>query len=136
MAKVMAFGTFDGIHDGHRFFLEKAAAYGKLQVVIARDATVTKVKGRPPLKDENQRLNDLCAEGYDAILGQLNDKYAVIRAYAPDIICLGYDQEAFTDKLGAACLEMGLKTRIMRLPALRPDELKSSLINQHPHGTL
>lgn len=133
MPRVMCFGTYDGLHDGHRFFLNKAKACGALRVVVARDATVEKVKGRLPLKNEQERLRGLRSEGHEAVLGQMEDKYAVIREYRPDTICLGYDQQAFTDKLEAACAEMGLQVEILRLPSYRPDKLKSSLINNHPH---
>jgi len=136
MAKVMAFGTYDGVHDGHRHFLNQASAYGDLRVIVARDETVKKLKGRPALKNELERLRGLRGEGYDAVLGRHGDKYAVIREYEPDTICLGYDQEAFTDKLETACGKMGLETTILRMPAHEPNKLKSSLINNHPHATL
>ena len=51
----MAFGTFDLLHPGHEHFLKQAKRYGDLIVVIARDNTVLKVKGK---KTEIQAQGD------------------------------------------------------------------------------
>ena len=49
MTTVMCFGTFDTLHPGHLYFLRECRRYGdNLVVVIARDATVAKVKGKKP----------------------------------------------------------------------------------------
>ena len=57
--KVMVFGTFDVLHAGHLKFLEEAKKLGgddaRLTVVIARDSTVHKVRGRPPIFSEEDR---------------------------------------------------------------------------------
>ena len=56
MKRVVATGTFDGIHKGHEFFLSEAKKLGDwLGVVIARDATVKQVKGRTPIRNQKQR---------------------------------------------------------------------------------
>ncbi|MFA5853804.1 MAG: adenylyltransferase/cytidyltransferase family protein [Patescibacteria group bacterium] len=130
MPKVLAFGTFDGFHPGHKFYLDSASAHGDLTVVIARDTTVLKVKGRPPLHDEIARQAGVQAAGYDAILGSETDKYAVLGQIRPDVICLGYDQEAFVDKLSEACKERGLEAKILRMEALEPERYKSSILNR------
>ncbi len=129
MPKALAFGTFDGFHPGHKFYLDQAAKHGDLKVVIARDVTVMRVKGRPPLRGEQMRLDAVRVAGYDAVLGSQTDKYAVLSEFRPDVICLGYDQEAFTDGLEAACRERGLSATILRMPSHRPDIYKSSLID-------
>ena len=41
MKKVLVFGTFDGLHEGHKDFLRQAKQYGDhLTVVVGRDSTV------------------------------------------------------------------------------------------------
>jgi cytidyltransferase-like protein len=59
--KVLVFGSFDIIHKGHEFLLQKAAEYGELHVVIARDETITKLKVNLHTihknKDENTYVN-------------------------------------------------------------------------------
>src|SRR5512135_3244318 len=94
MPKALAFGTFDGLHPGHRHYLDEAAKYGDLTVVVGRDANVEKIKGRRPLHDEQARLQALREAGYHAVLGSATDRYAVFSEVRPDIICLGYDQPA------------------------------------------
>lgn len=130
MPKAIAFGTFDGLHPGHRFYLDSAATYGDLTVVVARDSTVRAVKGRPASQDENERLAALKEAGYRAVLGSESDKYAVLCDVEPDVICLGYDQEAFTEKLSEACRARGLSAEIVRLPAFHPELYKSSILNR------
>ena len=45
--KVMVFGTFDGIHDGHRHFLREAKKQGEeLIVAVSKDEVVQKLKNR------------------------------------------------------------------------------------------
>lgn len=131
--KVLVFGTFDGLHEGHRHFLNQAMAHGAVRIIVARDETVNFTKGRPALKDETARLKALVSEGYDAILGGAGDKYTVIEDYHPDIICLGYDQVAFIDKLKSALEARNIGAEIMRLDSYMPEKYKSSILNEHPH---
>jgi FAD synthetase len=128
--KVIVFGTFDIFHDGHRNFLEQAKKYGDfLQVVVARDATVLKVKKYASRYSEQERLDVIkkSALADEVVLGSLNDKYAVIRNYKPDIICLGYDQKFFINDLRKRLDEAGLsKTKIVKLKSYNPEIYKSS----------
>ena len=61
---VLVFGTFDGLHEGHQFFLKKARALGdRLVVVVARDVSVIALKGRSARLHEQERwlALELCA---------------------------------------------------------------------------
>lgn len=127
----MVFGTFDILHKGHENFFKQAREYGDyLIVVIARDKTVLQVKGKLPSNDERIRLKILEeSELADkVILGSLTDKYSAIKKYRPGIICLGYDQSAFTDKLNKKITEFKLSTKIVRLQPYYPNKFKSSLL--------
>jgi FAD synthetase len=131
MNKVMAFGTFDLLHPGHKDFLRQAKQHGdELVVVIARDATVQRTKGRKPIHTENERLAAVQAvPGVDrAVLGRTDDVYKVIADEKPDIICLGYDQTHFVDKLAAKLKEFKLDTKVIRLAAYKPEQYKTSKI--------
>jgi FAD synthetase len=128
--RVLVFGTFDILHPGHSFLFGRARKYGKrLYVVVARDDTVVKVKGKPPVYSEKERLmhiKDLDVV-FEARLGSLTDRYEVIEKIRPDVICLGYDQKTFTKGLKKALLEKGLRTRIIRFrKAHHPEVYKSS----------
>ncbi|MCD6109924.1 adenylyltransferase/cytidyltransferase family protein [bacterium] len=131
---VMAFGTFDGFHAGHEFFLKRACKLGnQLIVVVARDNTVKNVKGQYPSFDERQRMQQVKDSQIadKVILGYDNDKYKAIKKYRPSIIALGYDQFVFTYKLNKMIIDESMDTKIIRLDAYEPDIYKSSLIKLH-----
>lgn len=133
MKKVMVFGTFDVLHKGHLNFFKQAKKYGDyLIVAVARDDIVKKVKGKKPKHNEKQRLNKI--QKLDivdkAVLGMKKDKYKNIEKYKPDIICLGYDQTAFTDKLKQELKKRKLKTKIIRLKPYKPHKYKSSKLKK------
>jgi FAD synthetase len=97
---VLASGVFDLLHLGHVKFLEEAKKAGgpdaQLVVVIARDSTVEKTKGRKPIMPENQRraLVESLRVVDRAVLGYENLEIGeVIENIKPDVIALGYDQE-------------------------------------------
>ena len=127
----MCFGTFDLLHEGHRFYLNEAKKHGdRLIVVVSRDATVQQVKGKLPHDHEQQRLIHIAAVPMVdvAVLGNPGDKLAVVHEYHPDVLCLGYDQVAFTDKLAEQLAVHGLTPKIIRLSAYHPEKYKSSRI--------
>src|SRR3989338_5314278 len=102
MKTVMVFGTFDLLHPGHEHFLRQAKKYGDfLIVIIARDKTVLKVKNKRPQNNERQRQNAVSGLNLadKVVLGRKTYKYAIIKKYRPNIICLGYDQTYFVDNL-------------------------------------
>jgi len=130
---VMAFGTFDYFHAGHEFYLKEAKKLGEeLIVIIARDKTVRQIKGKNPTNSERARLKSIKNAGIadKVILGNLADKYRVIKKYKPNIIALGYDQFAFTQMLKKIIIEMKLDTQICRIDPHFPDVFKSSIINK------
>ena len=142
MKKVLVFGTFDGLHEGHKNFFRQAlrVAQGKLDekpylvVVVGRDSTVLKTKKRLPKINEKDRLKTVQERGLvdEARLGnEGSDPYKVIEEVKPDVICLGYDQTHFVDKLADKIKEMGLKIDIIRLKAYKPEQFHSSIINSH-----
>ncbi|HPO06936.1 MAG TPA: FAD synthase [Candidatus Pacearchaeota archaeon] len=131
MKRVLVFGTFDGLHPGHINFFQQAKKLGdELIIVVARDATVQKVKGRPPRKNENARLSDARNAGIagEVLLGNLGDPYAIIKQIKPDIIALGYDQTSFTANLESELKKAAISVKIVRLKPHKPEIFKSSLI--------
>jgi len=131
LKKVLVFGTFDGLHPGHINFFQQAKKLGdELIIVVARDATVERVKGRRPRKNENARLSDARNAGIagEVLLGNLGDPYAIIKQIKPDIIALGYDQTSFTANLESELKKAAISVKIVRLKPHKPEIFKSSLI--------
>lgn len=132
MTRVLVFGTFDGLHPGHEFFLAHARSRGsELVVVVARDETVLQVKGRAPVQSAQQRHSVLASHALvsSALLGGLGDKYAVIEHIRPDCIVLGYDQDVFTQDLEDELLARNVPCVVERFEeSFRPDVYKSSLL--------
>lgn len=133
MKKVMIFGTFDGIHEGHRDLFRQATEHGDhVMAVVARDETVLSVKGKRPQCDECDRIAALLHvdEIDDVIYGYVGgDKLQVVRDHTPDIILLGYDQEAFVDELYSLLDQDNVNFVIVRGRAYYPEKYKSSLLN-------
>lgn len=131
MQKVLAFGTFDILHPGHEHMLKEARGYGDhLTVIVARDATVEKVKQKKPVFDENIRLKNLeNLHIADKVrLGNLGDKHQVIREEEPDIIALGYDQKFFIENIETVAKK---HVKIVRLAPYKPEIYKSSKIKEN-----
>jgi len=133
--KILVFGTFDGLHEGHENFFKQAKEFGDyLVVVIGRDSTVEQVKKRLPKFNELERQKAVyeCGLVDEAVLGnEGSDPYKIIDQVKPDIICLGYDQTHFVDKLAAELPKRGLgHVKIERLQAFEPEKYHSSLLNK------
>ena len=128
---VMCFGTFDLLHPGHEDYFRQAREHGdRLVVIVARDVTVVDIKGDLPSMGQDERLRVVRDHPLvdEAALGYEDDKYRVIEEFKPDIICLGYDQETFTDTLDIELTRRGLDANIVRCEAYFPDTFKSSLL--------
>lgn len=135
MVKVLVTGTFDILHPGHLSLFRQAKKLGDfLIVVVARDSTVLKIKGRRP--HHSQQLRIRCLKKVKlvdrVVLGRPGDKLKVIELQKPDVIGLGYDQRAFTRGLRQQLKKRGLRVRVVRLKAFRPHLFKSSLIKKSP----
>ena len=131
MSTVIAFGTFDYFHAGHESYLHQAKALeDKLIVVVARDETALRIKGKYPDHKEKVRLSHVRASGITdkVVLGSLTDKYEVIRTYRPSIIALGYDQFTFTFRLKKLLIEEKMNAQIVRMQPYQPEIYKTSLI--------
>jgi len=152
MKKVLVFGTFDGLHEGHKDFFQQAKKYGDyLVVVVGRDSTVEKTKKQLPKFNEQERLKAVQDSGLvdEARLGneappgatavggvpseggKKLDPYKIVEEIKPDIICLGYDQTFFADKLAEELPKRGLgHIKIYRLNPYHPEKYHSSLLNK------
>jgi cytidyltransferase-like protein len=134
--KVLVFGTFDGVHDGHRHFLRRAKKYGDFLVVaVAKDTTVKILKGVLPqiplpnriMNLKKEKIADLVVPG-DQVIG----KWKIIKRLKPDIICFGYDQLALKDALQGEKARGGFnwKLKFFVIDAFKGKELHSSFLKK------
>ena len=93
--KVFVGGTFDLIHPGHIEFLKEAAKYGRVYVSVSRNKNAERIKKRPIVNDEAERLEVIRSIRYvyDAFLGDEEDFLNSVVRVRPDIIFLGPDQK-------------------------------------------
>ncbi|MGQ4890867.1 MAG: adenylyltransferase/cytidyltransferase family protein [Candidatus Njordarchaeia archaeon] len=120
---VMVAGSFDILHLGHINFFKMAKSLCencKLIVVVARDSTIKKIKGRQPVFSEKERLELVKSIKYvdEAILGNEVDEgslFDIIKRIKPDIIALGYDQAVDIGVLKKWCKENNINVEIVRL---------------------
>jgi FAD synthetase len=119
--KIATFGVFDIIHSGHIKLLKRCKNLSKnaeLIVVLARDSTVLKDKGRKPLIPEEQRryIVESLNPVDKVILGnEGSDKLKIVEKIKPDIIVLGYDQGWDEKELEKELENRGLKIKVFRL---------------------
>ncbi len=130
---VLASGVFDLLHLGHVRFLEDAKKAGgqdaKLIVIIAKDSTAEKLKGRKPIMSEDQRralveslkVVDEAMLGYEGL-----DIGEVLEEIKPDVIALGYDQAEMEQEVKAYLLKHKLSVSIVRIGKYGENTLDSS----------
>ena len=132
---VLASGVFDLLHLGHVKFLEEAKKAGgrnaELIVIVARDGTVEKRKGKKPIMPENQRraLLESLKVVDEAILGYENfNMQKVIEKIKPDIIAIGHDSHMtnMEQTVRNYVKQKGLKIKIVKIGKFGEDELDSS----------
>jgi FAD synthetase len=116
---VVTTGVFDLLHTGHLVTLEASRALGNLHlVIIARDVTVEKRKGRPPINSEEDRrkLVEALKPVDAAYLGHTSDYLRIIHRMHPDLIVLGKDQKFKISELRRQLDERGLQdVEVVRL---------------------
>jgi len=130
---VLATGVFDLLHLGHLRFLEESKKKGgprsRLVVVIARDNTVFRRKGKGPVIPEEQRRELVAALRVvdRAILGREEiDLLGILKEVKPDIVCVGYDQDEIRAAVTRVIKREGLPIRVIRIRRFGPTGFNSS----------
>ena len=130
---VLASGTFDLLHFGHVKYLEEAKKAGgknaELIVIVARDSTVEKRKGKKTVMPEDQRrsLVESLKVVDEAILGFEDfsiDK--VIERINPDVIAVGHDQDGIERDVRKAVAEKKYNVQVAKIGRFGKKELNSS----------
>jgi len=133
MTTVLASGVFDLLHYGHIRFLEEAKRVGgpgsRLVVIVARDETVRRLKGKKPIMPEDQRraLVEALRVVDEALLGYEDmDFGAVIEKIRPDVIAVGYDQDDVERQTLRTLEEKRLNLRVVKIGRFGSEDLNSS----------
>ncbi|SEF86005.1 adenylyltransferase/cytidyltransferase family protein [Paenibacillus sp. UNC499MF] len=112
---VMAGGCFDIFHIGHLDYLQTARGMGDILVVaVNSDASVRRIKSRPPVFGAGQRAGIVAAlevVDYVFIFGE-DDCCEAIRAIRPDYFVKGWDYKDKTFPEMAAAREIGCEIKI------------------------
>lgn len=127
---VVVFGSFDGLHDGHRYFLREARKLGdRLIAVVAQDVYLREFKGRNPRFSLENRIAAIKAEGIaDEVMpgDTVQNSWEVLGRIQPQVIALGYDQASLEEALKQKYVDSPLE--IAQIEALKPDSLHSSIL--------
>jgi len=130
---VLATGVFDLLHLGHLRFLEESKRKGgprsRLVVVVARDKTVFRRKGKGPIIPEDQRRELVGALRVvdRAILGREEiDLLGILKEVKPDIVSVGYDQDEIRAAVTGLIRKQGLPIKVVRIRRFGPIGLNSS----------
>lgn len=130
--KGMVFGVFDGLHEGHRFFLNSASEQCEtLIVVVARDDASSALKGRKPKYDFDERMQALFSfnSSWVGVAGDsVQGEWSALKTYRPDMVFLGHDQKAIADEF----IKMGIQFSC--IDSHHPEEFKSSLLHHAEAG--
>ncbi|MDO8601807.1 MAG: adenylyltransferase/cytidyltransferase family protein, partial [bacterium] len=90
MVRVLVFGTFDGVHDGHRDMLRQAKELGDyLIVAVAPDNVVEEIKGKVCVNRSAVRIQDVrnARIADEVVLGdKMLSNWSILKKYKPDII--------------------------------------------------
>ncbi|NHK30199.1 MAG: FAD synthase [Asgard group archaeon] len=132
--RLVVFGTFDIIHPAHlRFLVEARSAANCLEceliVVLARDSSINRIKGHPPIFNEEKRLklmSCLRVVDYAQLGNEGKNPFQIILELQPDHIVLGYDQVANDKPLLDFIKEFNIEVKIHRLPKFESGDLSSS----------
>lgn len=132
--RVIVFGIFDGVHDGHRDLFRQAKEKGdELVVVVGRDSSVLKLKHKKPRYSEKERLRMVQKESFvdKAVLGDKElSVYKIIEQLKPDIFCLGYDQKKLKKDFATWLKKTkpGLVIALYTLKAYKPKTFHTSTL--------
>jgi cytidyltransferase-like protein len=131
--KVFVTGCFDMLHSGHVAFFQEAAQYGDVYVGLGSDETVSNLKGRFPVNNQDERkyMIDALACVKECIINSgsgIMDFMKEIETIRPDIFIVNEDgntpaKEELSRQLGIEYLVLKRKPHA-QLPARSTTSLK------------
>jgi cytidyltransferase-like protein len=124
----MVFGVFDGLHEGHKYFLQEAHKQcDELVVVVTMPEMVEMIKKRQPkysFEDRGAAIIEYFPNvkiiPSDTTLGA----WTMFKTYTPDIVILGYDQHGIARELEK------MNMPFVVLNSHFPEKYKSGILNK------
>ncbi|MFM7726116.1 MAG: adenylyltransferase/cytidyltransferase family protein, partial [Flavobacteriales bacterium] len=115
--KIAVSGCFDLLHSGHVAFLQEASGFGDLFVCIGSDRTVTQLKGRPPINNEEERRYMVqalrCVTGTHINSGSgLLDFIDELRMIRPDMFIV--NEDGHSPRKEELCRDFGIEYKVLR----------------------
>lgn len=131
--RVIAFGTFDLLHPGHKYYLKQAKLLGRELVVIVARESNAKLFGKNPHHSEAERLKAVADLDFvnKAVMGEEGDTYNSLRKFRPDVVALGYDQVADEERIAKTLTPLRITPEIVRIPAYKKHKYKTSKIKEN-----
>lgn len=131
---VLVFGAFDGLHEGHRFFLAQARELGnRLIVSVATDEVVARIKKHAPTHHLEERLKILEASGLVdiAVAGDTElGNWSAVKTWKPNIVAIGYDQTRLEETLRKYIQKENLPVTLVAIEAHEPNRLHSRFLRK------
>ena len=130
----MVFGTFDGVHDGHRHLFAEAKRHGDhLIAVVAPDEVVHDLKGHSPDMHAEDRMEHLTRESHvdEVVLGDAESgTWQVIRRHRPHVVVVGYDQNELRAELEAHLGEFPWFLEVHAATAHKPESHHTAVLRK------
>ena len=130
MTTGLVFGTFDGLHEGHRAFLREVKRHcDHIVASVPSDEYVRHHKGSEPQNDYAKRSRVLIDSGLvdDVVVSDAEEgAFTVIENVKPDVILLGYDQHDLEHAIMQWFAKHDTRIEIKKLSAHEPEVYKSS----------
>lgn len=130
---VLTFGSFDLVHEWHRYFLWEAKKYWDILVtILATDKNIKKFKWCDPLYNIEERVKHINELNLSNLIITWDEDNPLkwIDMYLPKIICLGYDQVWFSNDLQKYIKNNNLDIEVIRIKPYKEDIFKSSLLKE------
>lgn len=70
----------------------------------------------------------------EAYADRPQEDFLMLKRIRPKVICLGYDQVVYTDKLPGVLKKFKLRSKIIRLKSYRPQKYKTTNIKDYIIG--
>lgn len=131
MNTVLIFGSFDGLHDGHRSLIEQARQHGAVTISLAPDTQIQTLKGHIPKHNFTERKQTLLKNFPDTTIipSDTDRSWNTVTQTKPDCIVLGYDQTRLQDALETFLKQNNLNIPIHIAESHAPEKYKSSILN-------